>query len=243
MTLQALRPHHDVAPQVKPRWRGRIHQLAAGPAWAAAGLAWTLPRRPVVRAALGPFATTTAALFTTSAGYHRGGLLAVDAAEGRRHLVAEADARRRRWKLADHVVGYCFGASSYTALALLALPRPWREGLVVTTWALAGLASVLKSRGLDVLSGPADRVQAVLTLAAVGVAPVLPRVLSRSEQAALWAGIAAYGAGGAVLTLRRPDPSPAVFGYHETAHASMLVGTAVHAALFVALARRRAGRP
>ena len=239
MRPPALRPHHDHAPRPKPRWRGRLHQLAAGPAWAGAGLAWTLPRQPEVRTALGPFATLAAALLTTSAGYHRGGLHGVDPAEGSRHLFAAADARRRRWKRADHVVGYCFGASSYTALALLALPRPWREGLVVTTWSLAGVAAVLKSRGLDVLSGPADRVQAVLTLAALGVAPVLPRVLSRPQQVALWGGIAAYGAGGAVLTLRRPDPSPAAFGYHETAHALMLVGTATHTGLFLALGRLR----
>jgi hemolysin III len=44
----------------------------------------------------------------------------------------------------------------------------------------------------------------------------------------LVAGGLAYSAGAAVYALRRPDPAPAVFGYHEVFHLLVIVGVAAH---------------
>jgi hemolysin III len=38
----------------------------------------------------------------------------------------------------------------------------------------------------------------------------------------------AYSAGAAIYALRRPDPAPAVFGYHEVFHLLVIVGVAAH---------------
>jgi hemolysin III len=46
------------------------------------------------------------------------------------------------------------------------------------------------------------------------------------------AGRLVYSAGAAVYALRRPDPSPAVFGYHEVFHLLVIAGVAAH---FVAI--------
>jgi hemolysin III len=37
-----------------------------------------------------------------------------------------------------------------------------------------------------------------------------------------------YSAGAAVYALRRPDPVPAVFGYHEVFHLLVIAGVAAH---------------
>jgi hemolysin III len=42
------------------------------------------------------------------------------------------------------------------------------------------------------------------------------------------AGGLVYSAGAAVYALRRPDPVPAVFGYHEVFHLLVIVGVAAH---------------
>jgi hemolysin III len=42
----------------------------------------------------------------------------------------------------------------------------------------------------------------------------------------LVAGGLAYTAGAVVYARRRPDPAPAVFGYHELFHALTIVGVA-----------------
>jgi hemolysin III len=46
------------------------------------------------------------------------------------------------------------------------------------------------------------------------------------------AGGLVYSAGAAVYALRRPDPAPAVFGYHEVFHLLVIAGVAAH---FVAI--------
>ena len=50
---------------------------------------------------------------------------------------------------------------------------------------------------------------------------------------------AAYTAGAVVYARKRPDPWPAVFGFHEVFHACTLVGAALFAYVvaFVALPR------
>jgi hemolysin III len=42
------------------------------------------------------------------------------------------------------------------------------------------------------------------------------------------AGGLVYSAGAAVYALRRPDPAPAVFGYHEVFHLLVIAGVAAH---------------
>ncbi len=44
-------------------------------------------------------------------------------------------------------------------------------------------------------------------------------------------GGALYSAGAAVYTLRRPDPVPAVFGYHEVFHALVIAAALSHYAV------------
>ena len=53
------------------------------------------------------------------------------------------------------------------------------------------------------------------------------------------AGGLAYTAGGLVYMRQRPDPFPAVFGYHEVFHALVIAAAAAHYAViaFVVLPR------
>ncbi len=53
------------------------------------------------------------------------------------------------------------------------------------------------------------------------------------ELALLALGGLLYTAGGVVYAMKRPDPSPAVFGFHEVFHALVVVAALAH---FVAVA-------
>jgi hemolysin III len=64
----------------------------------------------------------------------------------------------------------------------------------------------------------------------------LPQIVERAGAGALAllaAGGVAYTAGAVVYALRRPDPRPAVFGYHELFHVLVVVAALAH---FVAVA-------
>ena len=64
---------------------------------------------------------------------------------------------------------------------------------------------------------------------AVAVLPSLARGGRRPAVVALIvAGGLAYSVGGVVYALRRPDPAPATFGYHELFHTCTLIGFACH---------------
>jgi channel protein (hemolysin III family) len=63
------------------------------------------------------------------------------------------------------------------------------------------------------------------------VAPFLPQLfdgLGALGFSLLLAGGLAYSAGAVVYSLRRPDPWPTVFGYHEVFHLLTVIGAALH---------------
>jgi hemolysin III len=62
----------------------------------------------------------------------------------------------------------------------------------------------------------------------VAVLPQLFRALGPVGFTLLLAGGIAYSAGAVVYALKRPNPVPSVFGYHEVFHACTIVGAILH---------------
>ncbi len=176
---------------------------------------------PAVRMAAVVYALTLVGMFATSAAYHRG---------------RWSPAGRRRMKLADHTAIFMFIAGSYTMFATLMLPPPWRYVVVAVLWVGAAGGSWLKLRRLHRTGGIADVCYLVLGWFGVLTFPYLLRAAPLRQVALLVAGGALYSLGAAVLGLRRPDPSPLVFGYHEVGHALTVAGVACHYALYLWLA-------
>jgi len=80
----------------------------------------------------------------------------------------------------------------------------------------------------------------VVGWSALAVVPQLYRALGGAGFGLLLAGGACYTAGAVVYALRRPDPAPAVFGYHEVFHAFTVAGAALHFAVIALYALPRA---
>jgi hemolysin III len=135
--------------------------------------------------------------------------------------------RLRPWmRRLDHTGVHLLIAGTYTPVCLLVLNGAWRPVVLVIVYVGAGIAIAVKFVWPD-----APRwVAAVLGLALgwVGVA-VLPQLVTRLDPAAfalLAVGGLAYSAGAIVFARGRPNPLPAVFGYHELFHALTLVAVA-----------------
>jgi hemolysin III len=75
----------------------------------------------------------------------------------------------------------------------------------------------------------------------VPYAGTLRRVLEASELWLIVVGGLAYTTGALVYALKRPDPWPARFGYHEVFHALTLIGAGTHLAAVLSILRRTAG--
>jgi hemolysin III len=197
--------------RVKPRLRGISHQVAfflSIPLGIAVGLT-----APSGRAALAVavFAGSVVAMFGASALYH---------------CPTWTPGWRAWMRRLDHVGIFGLIAGTYTPFGLLVLTGSWRISVLAVVWGGALAAIVLKL----VYTGAPRWVSAVIAVALGWVAIVVyPQLLSRAgllATALVSAGGICYTVGAVAYARRRPDPFPAVFGYHEIFHALVIAAVA-----------------
>jgi hemolysin III len=152
------------------------------------------------------------------------------------HRIMWSPRARTRMQRVDHAGIYILIAGTYTPVGLLSLHGSTQRTVLGVVWAGAAAAIVTKICWV----GAPKWLSAVfgITLGWIGIA-AMPQLAHSAGAAA----VALIGAGGVVYTLgaivyarRRPDPIPAVFGYHEVFHALTLVALGcqyVAIALFV----------
>jgi hemolysin III len=195
-----------------PRLRGLLH-AGAFPAAAAAGavLIALAPAQPA-RLAAAVYSVTCVALFGVSAAYHRS-----PPASRRRSLLARL----------DHVSILLLIAGTYTPLAVLALHGWTRISVLAIIW--AGTAAGALTR---LIWRPAWRpvprwlitsLFTALGWVAIFVLPQLLRGAGALVLALVLAGGILYSLGAVVYVLKRPDPSPQWFGFHEVFHAMTIL--------------------
>jgi hemolysin III len=210
------RPTH--AAREKPLLRGVSHEIAAFAALVAwIGLVAVAPNG-LARAAATVYGATLLALFTISALYHR---------------PTWAPRARLFWRRLDHSAIFLLIAGTYTPFCLLLGGAAGRAVLaVVWTGAAMGVAQavVWPTAPKPLIAG----IYVALGWVIVPVMPALARSLGAPAVALLGAGGVAYTVGAVVYALRRPDPFPRVFGYHEVFHALVVVAATLH---FVVAAR------
>jgi hemolysin III len=201
----------------KPRLRGVSHQ------WAfyfslLAGLVLVIAApggRATLAAAI--YAVSVAALFGTSALYHR---------------VTWASQNARRWmRRLDHSMIFLLIAGTYTPFALLVLDGTLAIVILAVVWggALGGI--VLKLVWIDAPKPLVAVLYVMLGWVAVAAFPDLLDGLGVTSAAMVAGGGILYTAGAVVYALRRPDPVPTVFGYHEIFHALVIAAAALQYAV------------
>ena len=195
-----------------------LHQFAFYGAAVAAPFAVVAADGPRASVTVAVFACSVVACFGASALYHR----------------VTWSPRVRPWmRRIDHAGVYLLIAGTYTPVALLALDGAWQTVILTTVWAGAAAAIVLKFAWVDAPKWLATGIGLALGWVAI---VALPQLVSRIDLAAvllLVAGGLAYTAGAIVYAVRRPNPFPAVFGYHELFHALTILAAALQ---YVAIA-------
>jgi hemolysin III len=197
--------------ELKPRLRGFSHALAFVVSLPL-GLVLVMEadtRRAVVAA--GVFAASVALMFGASGLYH-----CVDWPE-----------TRRRWlRRLDHAGIYGLIAGTYTPLGLLVLRGHWRPVVLGIVWSGAFAAVLLKFVWLDAPTWLSSVIGIALGWVGIVTAPQLFDEIGAGGASLVLAGGVAYTAGALVYALRRPDPYPAVFGFHEVFHLLVIVAVA-----------------
>jgi hemolysin III len=207
----------ELVQPLKPRLRGVFHQ------WACAGsvplgLALVIVAETArARIALTIYAVSLVALFGVSALYHR---------------INWSTVTRRDWmRRLDHSMIFVLIAGSYTPFAMLVLRGPIAVAILLVAWAgaLLGVAFNLVWRNAPTWLRAALYV--ALGWIAVAALPQLGASIGIGGLALLGLGGVLYTLGAVVYAMRRPDPVPTVFGYHELFHILVIVAAALQYAV------------
>ena len=165
------------------------------------------------------YASTLIALYVTSASYH---------------LAPWPAMWRRIMKRLDHSMIFALIAGTYTPFCLLVVGDAWGISLLSIVWTLAGVGMLLKVAWPD-----APRwlgVALYLGLGWVGIvaaAPLISNLGLWGSMTVLFGGLL-YSVGSIAYAMRRPNPFPAVFGYHEVFHTFVIAGSIIHFTLIAA---------
>ncbi|MEV5572143.1 hemolysin III family protein [Spirillospora sp. NPDC052269] len=199
-----MRRAAEIAGAVKPKLRGWLHAgtfplaLLAGIALVALGP--TLPAR--LCAAV--YTLTSTLLFGVSAAYHRG-----------RWSERVQDVLRRF----DHANIYLIIAGTYTPFAYLILHGAVRVLVLSVVWAGAVAGVLFRVLWVRAPRWLYTALYIGLGWVAAFFVPQFIKGTGVGVVALVALGGVLYSVGGLVYGLRRPDPSPRWFGFHEVFHA------------------------
>lgn len=202
----------DLPARVKPLLRGVSHQVAALVALVAGGLLFA-GAAPANRLAVAVYTLCLCGLFSISAAYHRP------------HWQPAARAWMRRL---DHAGIFLLIAGTYTPICLLGIGGDEGERLLAWVWGGAAIG-IVKSLVWAHAPKPLTALLCLVLGWAIiaGWAP-LSGALGPGGIGLLLVGGGCYTVGALIYAAKRPDPWPAVFGYHEIFHALVVIAAGLH---------------
>lgn len=208
----------------KPRFRGRIHQIAFICSIPLGATLIALGRTGGIRVAAAVYAVALSTLFGVSASYHR---------------LHWSDKARARMQALDHSAIYVLIAGTYTPISLLVLEGAWRWILLGIAWGGALAGTAIKTSRVRWGDAPGFALYLILGWAVVLAAPQIVRNLHPALLALLVAGGVLYTVGAVLFAMRKPALRPATFGFHELWHTFVLSAALCHYVVVTALVATR----
>jgi hemolysin III len=141
----------------------------------------------------------------------------------------------------DHLMIFFLIAGTATPAFLLAMPGRYGLSCLIAMWTLVLAAAAIH---LCWMSAPEVLVGATFIGLGSLAGLALPEVWIKAgvvPGALMLAGGLIYIAGALSYHQRRPDPSPAVFGFHEVFHACVCAAAACHYASIALITARTGG--
>ncbi len=211
----------DAAVEIKPSWRGWIHAVTFPVAIAAGVVLIVLAQGGPAKAASAIFMATSLLLFGNSALYHR---------------FNWKPRTKAILKRIDHANILLLIAGTYTPIAVLALPTRETVILLSLVWGGAILGILFRVFWINAPRWLYVALYLVLGWAAVMyIVPLSQASIAMMVLVAI--GGVLYTIGAVVYALKRPNPWPGHFGFHEIFHVCTVLAFLCHwtACLIIAL--------
>ena len=198
----------------KPRLRGVSHEWAFFVSVIAGAILVLAAPTARATAAVAIYAASLSALLGVSALYHR--------INWRRPEI-------RLWmRRLDHSMIFLLIAGTVTPFAVLVLHGTLANALLIAVWAGAAAGIVVELVWVEAPKWATALVYlAVGWIGALGVPGIVVNA-GLGAGALIAIGGALYTAGAVIYARQRPDPNPAVFGYHEVFHALVIAAAVAH---------------
>lgn len=137
------------------------------------------------------------------------------------------------WRKLDHTAIFVLIAGTYTPICYLYLEGNMKLGILIAQWALVVGGTLFKFLFIN-----APRVIGTLIYLVMGWIVLIPIVtlvdtMPRVGLVLLGAGGLLYTIGAVIYALKRPNPLPGFFGFHEIFHLFISGGAILHLAMIV----------
>ena len=204
----------ELIAKAKPRLRGVSHEWAFFISLVAGGALIVAAPSGHARIAMAVYAFSLSGLLGTSALYHR--------VNWRRPEI-------RRWmRRLDHSMIFLLIAGTVTPFALLVMSGSFADALLIAVWAGALAGIVVELIWVDAPKWVSTTVYLAVGWIGLLGFPAIIVGAGVGAGALIAVGGVLYTAGAVIYARQRPDPKPAVFGYHEIFHALVIAAATAH---------------
>lgn len=135
---------------------------------------------------------------------------------------------RRFLRRLDHTMILVGTAGTYTAMIVLALDGTTRVVLLAVAWGFVVVGGGIRMLWLDAPAALIALVYLVAGWQALLAFPAYTAALDAAELTMVAVGGGLYTVGAIVYSLKRPNPWPAIFGFHELFHTFVVGGAVCH---------------
>lgn len=139
------------------------------------------------------------------------------------HLNKKVENGRSLWRVFDHISIYLMIAGTYTPICFFSMSKVWWITILSIQWGLA-----LAGFCFELFRVRAPRwvtTSIYLIMGWVAIAAVVPiyRGIELSAFMLLTVGAGLYSTGAIIYAVKKPNPFPGVFGFHEIFHVLVLL--------------------
>lgn len=137
------------------------------------------------------------------------------------------------WRKLDHTAIFFLIAGTYTPLCFLYLEGNTKWGILIAQWSLVVVGTLFKVFFINT-----PRAIGTLTYLVMGWLVLIPiitlvEIMPVVALVLLVTGGLSYTIGAIIYALKRPDPRPGIFGFHEIFHVFISGGAVLHLAMLL----------
>ena len=144
------------------------------------------------------------------------------------HLLPVSESVIQKLRKLDHSMIYVLIAGTYTPICLILLDGGWRWGLFSAIWGLTAIGIIQKLFWMNAPRWLSTVFYLLMGWLAVIIFPKIYYLMPFGAFMWILIGGAAYTLGAIIYAIKKPDPLPNIFGFHEIWHLFVMAGTFSH---------------